>query len=79
MFPQLHIFPEFTLHFSIPGYKKELPGLMFCSSQNFVFEAMDFLPCWQSQMVQSKNTYYELTDAQLQAICMHYVNSLRLV
>jgi hypothetical protein len=28
-------------------------------------------------MVQSKNTYYQLADAQLQVICTHHVTALR--
>jgi hypothetical protein len=28
-------------------------------------------------MVQSKNTYCQLADAELQVICMHHVTSLR--
>jgi hypothetical protein len=30
-------------------------------------------------MFQSKNTYYQLANAQLQVICSHHVISLRLI
>jgi hypothetical protein len=35
---------------------------MFCSSQNFLFKATDFLSYEQLQMVQSKNTYHQSAD-----------------
>jgi hypothetical protein len=61
---------RFALHFSNPDYEN-MPYFSVCSSQNFLFEAVDFLLCLQMQVVHSKNTYYQLSDAQLLVIHMH--------
>jgi hypothetical protein len=42
--PSVSNFPEFAPRFSSSNYRN-LPDFMFCSSHNFLFEAMDFLPC----------------------------------
>jgi hypothetical protein len=66
-FPQPYIFADFQLNFSSPDFENVSDFTLFIS-QIFIFETMDFLPCWHLQMVHTKSVFCRLADAWLQVI-----------
>jgi hypothetical protein len=78
-FPQIHVFPELALHFSSPEYESLAKFKYFLFQDNGIPSLLAGLDFWTGleQMVQSKNTYYQLDDAELQIIHIHHVASLR--
>jgi hypothetical protein len=76
-FLQPHVSPNLHIIFLVLTKKIYLVLCFIVQFSKFLIQGNALPYLIASQVVQPKNTYYQLVDAQLQVLCLHHVTSLR--